>query len=542
MAVEFDTPFDARYPLYTRAHAGEAFPEVLTPLAWSLLGGGIEGGFRDSYCRHLGVFPEPDRPWLTVGRFAGRLHVNLSVIRTVAERMPGPDAVSEERVVFGEPVGSGPPGHVPDPDDGRWRRRGLPLSMRTTASAPRWVRAGAAHVRAEVERTDEFLAQRPSSAVLVTRLDELCGDAYRELFGVYATVRALTSAPVTLARRALVRAGLSTAEAMERITSVPGWESARPSRELAAIARTVEPGSPLAMALAGRMGWSALRVSPLAGAAALRGRLEAFIDEFGHRGVNEFDPTAPVWDQRPDQVVVLLRPMVLARPDPPPVETGHGGGLVADALVGMARAAMHRVEVCRNALVLHTHQIRRVFFELAQRWRDRIDVEDLRMLALGELRGIANGARMPLEVIARRREEIAWARSVEPAVWSWRRLAFAPAPAPTGASLMTGVGGSVGRARGRVRVLGGPYEDVPGGSVLVARITGTAWTPLFVTAAAVVTDVGGLLSHATIVARDLGVPAVVDTRVATAELRNGDLVEVDGGAGTVRVLERVGPH
>jgi phosphoenolpyruvate synthase/pyruvate phosphate dikinase len=86
--------------------------------------------------------------------------------------------------------------------------------------------------------------------------------------------------------------------------------------------------------------------------------------------------------------------------------------------------------------------------------------------------------------------------------------------------------------------MGDPYEAVPDGAVLVSKITDTAWTPLFLTAAAVVTDVGGLLSHAMIVARELGIPAVVDTKVATAELRDGDLVEVDGAAGTVRVLER----
>jgi pyruvate,water dikinase len=61
---------------------------------------------------------------------------------------------------------------------------------------------------------------------------------------------------------------------------------------------------------------------------------------------------------------------------------------------------------------------------------------------------------------------------------------------------------------------------------------------MFVAAAAVVTDVGGVLSHATIVARELGIPAVVDTKVGTVELSDGDLVEVDGGAGVVRVLKR----
>lgn len=538
MAVEFDTPFDPEYPLYTRAIAAEVFPEVLTPLAWSLLGECIEDGLRESFCQHLGVLPEPDRPWFTVGRFAGRLHLNLSVARTVAQRLPGTDPAATDRDFFGASEVLGLPAYVPDPEDARWRRRALPTALHATASATRWVRSVAARVRAEVARTDEFLARRPSSAVLVTRLDELTGELYEDLFGVHMTVRTLASAPLTLARQALLRSGMSPAEAMDRIASVPLLEGARPCREMAVIARTVDPRSPLAVELGRGMGWPALRVCPLRGAAALRGRLEDFLTEFGHRGGNELDPTQPAWAQRPDQVLTLLRPMVLTHPDPAPSGRGRGSGLVADTLVRAARNAVRRGEASRDALVLYTHQIRRVIFELAHRWQDRVALEDLRMLTLAELRGVANGARLPVEVVTRRREEVAWARSVQPAPWSHRRLALSPPPAPSGAETVTGVGGAAGVVRGRVRVLTDPYQEVPDGSVLVCRLVDTAWTPLFVTAAALVTDVGGLLGQAAVVARDLGIPAVVDAAVATVELCDGDLVEVDGAAGVVRVLER----
>lgn len=538
MSIEFDTPFDLRYPLYTRANASEVFPEVLTPLSWSLLGASIEGGFRDSYCRHLGVIPEPDQPWLTVGRFAGRLHLNLSLIRTVAERLPGMNAATNDRNFFGELDARGLPDHVADSDDARWQRRGLTASIRTMTSATRRVDRMVERVRAEVARTDEFLAAEPSCPVLVTRLDELSGGCYRELFGLHMTVRALTSAPLTLAGRSLVRRGLPLAEAMDVISSVPGLESAKPSRQLAALACTVAPSSRLAAELAAGLSWAELQVSPLPGAAELRAGLDAFLAEFGHRAVNEFDPTAPAWGQRPDCVLALLRPLVGARPDVASQGGHHRPGPVAGALVGAARRAMHRGEVSKNAIVLHTHQIRRIFFELAHRWRDRIALDDLRMLTLAEVRGVANGARLPDELVAQRRAEVGWARSVEPAVWSDGALRLAEPPARTGAEVVSGVGGSAGLARGRVRLLCSPYEEVPDGAVLVSKITDTAWTPLFLTAAAVVTDVGGLLSHATIVARDLGIPAVVDTKVATSELRDGDLVEVDGSAGTVRVIER----
>jgi rifampicin phosphotransferase len=79
-------------------------------------------------------------------------------------------------------------------------------------------------------------------------------------------------------------------------------------------------------------------------------------------------------------------------------------------------------------------------------------------------------------------------------------------------------------------------EDFPTmkpGSVLVAAITTPAWTPLFARAAAIVTDVGGPLSHGSIVAREYGIPAVLGTGVATQRIHNGQRLTVDGTRGTV---------
>jgi pyruvate,water dikinase len=72
--------------------------------------------------------------------------------------------------------------------------------------------------------------------------------------------------------------------------------------------------------------------------------------------------------------------------------------------------------------------------------------------------------------------------------------------------------------------------------VLVARMTTPAWTPLFAMASAVVTDVGGPLSHSSIVAREYGIPAVLGTGVATQRLVDGPKVSVDGEAGTVSIV------
>jgi pyruvate,water dikinase len=74
------------------------------------------------------------------------------------------------------------------------------------------------------------------------------------------------------------------------------------------------------------------------------------------------------------------------------------------------------------------------------------------------------------------------------------------------------------------------------GDVLVAPATEPPWTPLFATAAAVVTDNGGVLSHTAVVAREFRIPAVVGTGRATSTFQDGQLIEVDGNAGIVRVI------
>ncbi len=104
---------------------------------------------------------------------------------------------------------------------------------------------------------------------------------------------------------------------------------------------------------------------------------------------------------------------------------------------------------------------------------------------------------------------------------------------------MLGVAGCPGVAEGRARVVLDPAHpgNLGPGDVLVAPLTDPAWTPLFVPAEAVVVDVGGQMSHAVIVSRELGLPCVVAATDATARIPDGALIRVDGAAGSVTVLE-----
>lgn len=106
-----------------------------------------------------------------------------------------------------------------------------------------------------------------------------------------------------------------------------------------------------------------------------------------------------------------------------------------------------------------------------------------------------------------------------------------------GKTVLRGIGTSGGVVTAPACVVCGPsdFESFQAGDVLVAVTTTPAWTPLFATAAAVVTDIGGPLSHSSIVAREYGIPAVMAVHTATRAVKSGQLVTVDGNAGTVLI-------
>ena len=100
-----------------------------------------------------------------------------------------------------------------------------------------------------------------------------------------------------------------------------------------------------------------------------------------------------------------------------------------------------------------------------------------------------------------------------------------------------GIGASPGRVVGIGRVIHDPgeFNQMQPNDILVAKITTPAWTPLFALASGVVTDVGGLLSHSSIVAREYHIPAVLGTGVATERIHSGQRITVDGDRGVVTI-------
>ena len=104
---------------------------------------------------------------------------------------------------------------------------------------------------------------------------------------------------------------------------------------------------------------------------------------------------------------------------------------------------------------------------------------------------------------------------------------------------LRGVAASPGKARGRARVVTKPehLHQVETGEILVCRVTAPSWAPVFSRIAAAVSDVGGIMAHTAIVSREYGLPAVVGTGFATQRVQTGQLIEVDGNEGVVRIVE-----
>jgi pyruvate,water dikinase len=180
--------------------------------------------------------------------------------------------------------------------------------------------------------------------------------------------------------------------------------------------------------------------------------------------------------------------------------------------------------------------------------------DDLFFLHVDEILAVLGGDQQPLAHVAARRAAYQRyaALPTYPAVIRGRFDPFAWAADPQrrgdlfdahGAGSATnaaisGFPGAEGIVEGRARVIASPEQgdQLQTGEILVTTITNVGWTPLFPRAAAVVTDVGAPLSHAAIVARELGIPAVVGCGNATMLLHTGDIVRVNGGQGTVELL------
>jgi pyruvate,water dikinase len=314
-------------------------------------------------------------------------------------------------------------------------------------------------------------------------------------------------------------------------------------------------------------GDAASAVARLAGrpeASAFLAALLAFLQRFGHRAIEEVELFRPRWAEDPTYVLRVVAGYI-DHPPPEPAAEHERRRAQREALEARLRhhlrwRPIRRVvfDVVRRAAqqaCVGSENTKSDIMRLMQLVREAILERGRRLVAAGRLRRAADAFFLTLEELAptepgdlraladeRRACWLEWQRDSAPRLIDARgRAVIEPQrPSATHPDTLAGIGASPGIARGRVRVVLDPAAGarLSPDDVLVAPFTDPAWTPLFLCVRAVVVETGSLLSHASIVARELRVPCVAGLPNATRRLRDGEEIEVDGSRGTVRRLGR----
>lgn len=556
-----------RLPLYTRANAGEVLPEPCSPLAWTLTWEpGMCQGFRDAHLNSLGTFDEheldAEHPE-TFGHFGGYLYINASAVRVFGHRGPGLSPEVVDRMYFGDHPEVPP--FVPEP----WHDR-----AEATEKMGLWL----AHVlsvddlpelRADRAEADAVRAGRPdlgslTDGELVERARSFA-PMLRRLFERHITVTGAASIGPGVLQAIGVAVGDPTMW-LSLITAVGDVDSAAPSQALWELSRAVRRSSELRAAFdAGLDGLlTRLRASDSQATHPFLGELDRFLVLYGSRGPNEWDIRSDTWETDPELVVALIDRLRLAPDEDDPArralararERKELASRLTEALAtdpeaqgqllaGLRSSALYLAgrERTKTNIIKVLHEVRMTIRELGA--RHGYTPDEITMLLADELDAFVAD---PSAFRARLGSRLQQYRSlfaleppflvngVVPPLSAWPRRTRTAEPAVPG-EVLRGVGGCPGTATGRARVVldpGDPHDLEPG-DVLVAPITDPAWTPLFVSAAAVIVDVGAAASHAVIVSRELGIPCVVSVTDATKRIADGIIVTVDGGAGLVTV-------
>jgi pyruvate,water dikinase len=359
-------------------------------------------------------------------------------------------------------------------------------------------------------------------------------------------------------------AGESEDTAAALVAGLPGLTETECSSALWDLADAAR-GSVVERVLRGSVDGALERLRAEPEAEAWLTRFQAFLDRFGHRAIEEVELARPRWREQPAYPLSVIASYLGCGPEASPAAVHRRRRQEREAVEArilgrlrwrpLRRAAFRlALEVSQKASAAGENTksaIMRIFWVMRcaalELGRRRVEAghleraDDIFFLLRAELLEPRDWR----AVVAQRRSEHGrWQREDAPRVIDGRgrpileglRRRRPPDADPT---LLVGLGSSPGRARGRVRHVPDPACGVSllPGEVLVAPYTDPAWTPLFVPAAAVVVEIGSLLSHASIVAREMGIPSVVALRGASSLLWDGELVEVDGTQGAVRRLE-----
>jgi pyruvate,water dikinase len=524
-----------RFRLWTAANFQEAIPRPLTPISEEVARDSIREVFRISF--HFSGLPEPDGPIERLVK--GRFYMSYSAVASSMSVLPGFRMENLLRM-FGD---------GPDLAPFVAYRQGRRLSFLVTLPATvlryaGWILFATGRIR-DVRESVRVFDDSVRSAIASGANDT-------DLLGILqATPSFMRPAATAMSISSSMANGLLNTMmylASEHMPEVPsaevasmartgGLESLEPSRQLAAFAD-----------------W--LRENPARpdDDPEVETCLRRFLDACGSRCENEAELAKPRWREQPHEVLRLARHLASTSPGPtrPPAPDMPRRVLLHLVLSLYARPAriwQRRRETTRALLAGTAESCRHLLLEIGRRLRTRnvLDApEDVFFLLRDEVASLLETPSSPAQRgtmaarVGRRRE--LYRRMLD-----WppppRLLAELPdgrlvpfVAEPGSGTVLRGFGASPGRVTARARVLLeiGQAKDLQPGEILVARTTDIGWTLVFRLASAVVTEIGAPTSHTAIVARELGLPAVVNVDRATERIRTGDELFVDGWAGVVR--------
>lgn len=536
---EFDTPIDPRFPTFLATNLSEALPGPFSPASASAT---VRGLRASAVC-----VAERLRPGGTIQReiamrmvavFAHRLYGAITTAHFMAETVPfvKPTTVVSNSGFFGPSMAALPifGEEHPHSDTGRIRKQlrtvrnigvfGVNL-IGLSAGAPLDTREFVADVDRLERLTDGDLAGLDDRRLL--SLISLARDQV-----VHGWVLAAGSFLLCAAFNVLLR-GLCG-----RDIAAPGGPELVSARSVEAMQRLVVAAQrdPKVRALLAEPGdrLDKLAVEAPEFHAALLDELALI----GHRGPAELEMLSTSYADDPELLVRMVARAMTApsasQPQRPRIP------LHAKPIAVLATQQLRDREVRRDKVVRANWVLRTLLREYGRRSVEAgiFDAaDDVFYLLVDELDAL------PADVgalVARRRAEQRRLVAVAPPTvfsGSWQPTATS-SPALASGGTLRGVGVCGGRVRGRVRIVRPEtIDDLQPGEILVAEVTDVGYTAAFCYAAAVVTELGGPMSHAAVVAREFGFPCVVDVQGATRALPSGALVEVDGATGEIHVLE-----
>lgn len=569
--------------VWSRTNVGEALPGAATPLTWSIARSFSDKGFREAFGALGCHVPRGAR---LVGNVHGRFYLNLTTFMQIAAQVPGltPRALLTASGGANDAVIAALEHEVADVS----RRSFL---MKLPLTAPRQL-ARQAHLErdvtafeAEADRalrgvSDMDLTLLPDDGLATTLkgasalLDRtgmlMLACASASLAGHLALCfllervaqRRVSARSSSTDRNAMLMGGgnLGAAEPLAQalVGGVRELESAGPGLALARVAETVRADPPACERL---LAGGVLHPADLPAGPGRRA-IEHFLEMYGDRAVREAELATPRWREEPAPLLDMLVSSLRA-PSSDPERALARARSVADREMARLETHLNFVEL---ALVRQLVERTQRFTRLRERMRSWVTrtLGTLRTIALDvdrrlrridpslkegsvffctyeELTAALSSGRAEIgHVVRLRRAEHARdaGRPDPPPTFIGR-----PPPVmlpPASGDTLVGLPASGGVVEGRARVLEAGargLDTVEPGEILVSRTTDVGLSPLFLVAAGVVTELGGPLSHAAVVAREYGVPAVVSVPGATLAIKTGDRLRIDGDRGLVERLD-----